>query len=115
MNIELNYKKDDSWEQKFNQQLEAGLTAGCIILESEAKKITPRKYGKLFNAYGRDVKNNIGVVYNTAEYAPYLEFSEPPKHPKLAGKKIPFMRPALYDNIDKIKQAITNELLKAFK
>lgn len=127
-------------EEKLNsllneEQLIKAMGKACAIVERSAKQKAPKGNGELrrsitskVNGAGMDVE---GVVYTPLEYAPYVEFGtglfaedggrtdvpwcyqddEGEWHSTSGQKPQPFMRPALYDNVEQIKQTLKGGLV----
>lgn len=115
----------------FNK-IEEGLTNACLLVEGEAKKKAPKgRTGELRRSIQSQVKDLEGVVYTPLEYAPYVEYGtglfaenggrqEVPWHFKdeqgewhttYGQHPMPYMRPALYENREKIVKLIKEGLL----
>lgn len=94
-----------------------GIYKATNIVHKDALHNSPVHLGRLKNSISQEVdeKKAEGSVYSNVEYAPYVEFGDlrgaKPKH---VGK-IPFLRPALYDNQDKILNALNSEVEKKLK
>ena len=102
----------------------------CALVEGEAKKKAPKDTGALRNSIESRVEENageiVGIVYSPLEYAPYVEFgtglfaesggrSDVPWHYQddegnwhsTSGQHPqPFLRPALIENREKIKNIL---------
>jgi HK97 gp10 family phage protein len=117
---------------KFNaiadaDKIEKAMQTACLLVERSAKQKAPKDTGTLRNSITSKVKkegSNIkGIVFSPEEYAPYVEygtglFAEAGNGRKTGwayedektGKTIwtrgqkpqPYLRPALYENRDKI-------------
>lgn len=127
-------------EEKLNsllseEELIKAMGKACAIVERAAKQKAPKGNGELrrsitskVQGIGQDVE---GVVYTPLEYAPYVEFGtglfaedggrtdvpwcyqddEGEWHSTSGQKPQPFMRPALYDNVEQIKQTLKGGLV----
>lgn len=102
----------------------------CAIVERAAKQKAPKGNGELRRSIASEVNENgadiVGVVFTPLEYAPYVEFGtglfaeeggrqevpwsykddEGNWHSTSGMKPQPFLRPALYENIEKIKRIL---------
>ena len=115
-------------------KLEKAVQKACALVEREAKKKAPKKSGDLrrsiqskVDVIGTDVK---GTVFSPLEYAPYVEYGtglfaeeqgrtdvpwayKDEKTGELiftSGQKPqPYLRPALNENREKIKEIIMKE------
>lgn len=50
-----------------------GLEKACLIVEADAKNNCPKDQGILANSITHEVIGNVGYVYSTLLYAPYVE------------------------------------------
>ena len=115
-------------------KLEKAVGKACALVEREAKKKAPKKTGDLRRSIQSKViagvANIEGTVFSPLEYAPYVEYGtglfaeengrsdvpwcyEDEKTGELiftSGQKPhPYLRPALNENREKIKQIIMKE------
>ena len=114
------------------QAIQRGLKQACFIVEAEAKKKAPKGNGDLRRSITSKVEGDTGKIFTTLEYAPYVEYGTGLFAENGNGRKDvpwvyetedgqffttygmqpqPFMRPALNNNIEKIKKAIGEALL----
>jgi HK97 gp10 family phage protein len=110
MKAEINYKKNN-WLDTLTNALRVGMTKSTIILSNEVISRAPVDTGELKNNNYRDVEETKysidGIVYNTKEYAPHVEFGT--KYQKAQS----FMRTSLIDSADKILKTMREEIRKA--
>jgi hypothetical protein len=102
-----------------------GLYIATNIVHAEAVKtspIAPILGGTLRMSHSMQINEEelYGEVYipensPAAEYAPIVELTEPPMHPSNSGSRIPWLRPALYDNQNNCYNAIKKEVEKEIK
>lgn len=118
-------------------KIEKAVGKGCAQVEREAKKKAPKKTGELRRSIQSKVEttgeNVVGTVFSPLEYAPYVEYGtglfaenggrqDVPwafKDEK-TGELVwtsgqhphPYLRPALNENREKIKQIIKEALTK---
>jgi len=114
--IEVTKTSQENMAEKIKQAIVQGLYIATNIVHSQTVRDTPVMTGALKNNNEMrvDEEKLEGTVWNNLEYAPYVEFGQemnPPHNPKNVGR-IPFMRPALYENEDKIVAAIYRPLNK---
>lgn len=107
-------------------ELEQALTKACLIVEASAKQKAPKGNGELRRSITSKIDTDggdlIGVVYTPLEYAPYVEFGtglfaeeggrqdvpwhyqddEGEWHSTSGMKPQPYLRPALFENREKI-------------
>ena len=106
------------------EQIERALGRACALVERSAKQKAPKDTGELRRSISSKVENGVGEVFTPLEYAPYVEFgtglfaeeggrSDVPWryqddsgewHSTSGQKPQPFMRPALDENREAIKQ-----------
>lgn len=116
--------------------VEKAMGKACALVEGEARKKAPKKTGALRRHMDSKVEYEgntlVGTVFNPLEYAPYVEYGtglfaetqgrqtpwayEDPKtgetiwtagqHPQ------PYLRPALYENRDKIIKILKEGIKK---
>jgi len=136
MKIEAEFE-ETNWHSVFDKAVIRGLTKATIIVANNAKKLCPVRTGRLANSIKREVKGDTGIVFTNVEYAPVIEFGnrksyiikakgkgylhfkiggrwvrvKKVRHPKMKAQ--PYMRPALYNNKDKINSVINTEIRNA--
>ena len=126
---EILYKLD---KISSNANLEEALGTCCAIVEKSAKQKAPKDTGALRRSISSKVEDNQGIVFTPLEYAPYVEYGtglfaesggrkdvpwnyqddEGKWHSTSGQKPQPFMRPALEENKQLIKQILKEELTK---
>lgn len=104
----------------------------CALVERSAKQLAPKDNGELRRSITSKVENRTGIVFTPLEYAPYVEYGtglfaevsgrkdtpwsyqdETGEWHSTSGQKPqPFMRPALNNNVNNIKQILQEELTK---
>lgn len=125
----LNALDDIAKEQKIEQ----ALGVCCALVERSAKQKAPKDTGALRRSITSKVEGTKGMVFTPLEYAPYVEFGTglfaeegngrkdvPWRYQDAEGnwwqtygqRPQPFMRPALYENKNKILDVFRRELLK---
>ena len=115
-----------------NANIEEALGTCCAIVEKSAKQKAPKDTGALRRSISSKVEDNQGIVFTPLEYAPYVEYGtglfaesggrkdvpwnyqddEGKWHSTSGQKPQPFMRPALEENKQLIKQILKEELTK---
>lgn len=115
-----------------NANIEEALGTCCAIVEKSAKQKAPKDTGALRRSISSKVEGNQGIVFTPLEYAPYVEYGtglfaesggrkdvpwnyqddEGKWHSTSGQKPQPFMRPALEENKQLIKQILKEELTK---
>lgn len=108
-----------------NQGIINGLFVATNIVHAQAVQtspIAPYMGGTLRLSHSMQVNENelYGEVYipensPAASYAPIVELTEPAMNPSNSGSRIPWLRPALYDNEKKIQETINKEVEKKLK
>jgi HK97 gp10 family phage protein len=114
-------------------KVEQALKECCLLVERSAKQKAPKGNGQLRQSITSTVKDLEGIVYTPLEYAPYVEYGTGlfSVHPmggrtdvpwcykdEKTGEFIwtngqnpkPYMRPALDENRDQIKQILKEVL-----
>lgn len=98
------------------------ITLGTNIVHSDAVRYSPIDTGLLRNSIEQDVNENeiTGIVFvgdNTPAgvYAPILEMSDGKYNARTPGTRIPFLRPALYENREKIVNIVNAHFRKRLK
>lgn len=114
------------------QNIDQALGQCCALVERSAKQKAPKDNGELRRSITSKVEDLQGIVFTPLEYAPYVEYGtglfaeeggrkdvpwcyqddEGEWHTTSGQKPQPFMRPALNDNIEYIKQILREELTK---
>ena len=117
-----NYYNEDETKQR--------LIKACLYVEAEAKKKAPKVNGELRNSITSKVEVSggelVGVVFTPLEYAPYVEFGtgifaekggrqdvpwmytddKGEWHITSGMKPQPYLRPALQESREKIKEIL---------
>ena len=126
---EILYKLD---KISSNANIEEALGTCCAVVEKSAKQKAPKDTGALRRSISSKVEDNQGIVFTPLEYAPYVEYGtglfaesggrkdvpwnyqddEGKWHSTSGQKPQPFMRPALEENKQLIKQILKEELTK---
>lgn len=145
MQIELKFKETPNWNDSLKFAIKKGLTASSIIIMNNLKSLAPTGVsGDLRKSNEYEIKEEgkdiFSRIFNTKEYAPYVEFDTRPHWPpisalkdwcrlKLGDESLAFViartiskkgtkgkhffRDALYNNQDKVKDIMANEIRKA--
>ena len=135
MSIELRGLEDifDSLDELADTaKVEAALRRACALVERSAKQKAPKGNGELRRSITSKVEGLEGVIYTPLEYAPYVEYGtglfaenggrtdvpwcyqddKGEWHTTSGMKPQPYMRPALYENREKIKRILKEGLSK---
>ena len=122
---------DSLEELEDTTNVEAALGTACALVEAAAKQKAPKGTGELRRSITSKVENMEGVVYTPLEYAPYVEYgtglfaenggrTDVPWsyldergewHTTSGMHPIPYMRPALNENREKILRILKEGLL----
>lgn len=114
------------------QKMQQALGKACALVERAAKQKAPKDTGALRRSITSKVEGNIGIVFTPLEYAPYIEYGtglfaenggrtdvpwnyqddEGNWHETSGLHPHPYMRPALYENREKIKRILKEGLVK---
>lgn len=92
-----------------NDKKKQALTAGATIVEAEAKVRAPVDTGQLRNSISYEVGESEAKIGTIVDYAVYVEYGTSRQRPQ------PYLRPAIDENTDKIKQVMTDILKGAFR
>ena len=89
--------------------------AGTLLVEREAKKFVPVDTGRLRASLTHEVEVDLfGAIGKVGSNLPYASEVEHGfmigKSPRKAGKKIPFLRPALENNQKEINKMIAESI-----
>ena len=115
-----------------DESTEAALNKATLLVEGEARKKAPKGEGDLRRSITSKVDGTKGIVYTPLEYAPYREYGtglfaesggrqdvpwrykddEGNWHTTSGMKPHPYMRPALYESVDRIKEIFKEEGIK---
>lgn len=126
---EILYKLD---KISSDANIEEALGTCCAVVEKSAKQKAPKDTGALRRSITSKVEGNQGIIFTPLEYAPYVEYGtglfaesggrkdvpwnyqddEGKWHSTSGQKPQPFMRPALEENKQLIKQILKEELTK---
>ncbi len=99
----------DKYTKQVNTATIKALTRSINLVDASAKLTVPVDEGILKGSLVKDVDESKlkATESTTQEYAPFVEFGT--KH----QKDQPFMRPALFDNLDNINRIFIEEEKKA--
>ena len=107
--------------------LESALGKACALVERSAKQKAPKGNGDLRRSITSRIEDNIGIVFTPLEYAPYVEYGtglfaeggngrketpwwykddEGVWHSTSGMHPSPFLRPALEENKEQIKELL---------
>jgi HK97 gp10 family phage protein len=104
MEIKLDLKLNKQADRAINDSLTRGLRIIAIELENAAKDLCPANTGNLRNSISHFSDDESATVATNVEYGIYQEYGTK----KMSAQ--PFMRPALYNNKDKIVQILRGVL-----
>lgn len=113
-------------------KLDRALMRACLVVERAAKEKAPKDTGDLGRSITSKVENHEGIVFTPLEYAPYVEYGtglfaeeggrtnvpwcyqddEGNWHSTSGQHPQPFMRPALDENRERVKETIREGLLR---
>lgn len=115
-----------------DEHIDETLKKACLVVERSAKEKAPKGTGELRRSIKSKVEDKQGIIFTPIEYAPYVEYGtgihaenggrtdvpwryqddKGDWHSTSGMKPHPYMRPALYENVDKIKDVIKKGILK---
>lgn len=107
MEIKASFKEDPRWDDITKAAIERGLEKALIFAQGQAKSKAPVDTGRLKNSISRETIGSEGSIFTDVEYSPYIEFGTKRQ------KAQPFLRPALFENQDKIEVIIAREIAKS--
>lgn len=87
----------------------AGLTAAAMVVQGQAVLLCPVDTGRLRQSINYRVSNTEAAIGTNVEYAPYVEFGTK------RMKAQPFLRPALDDVKDEVRDIFKKEYIRALK
>lgn len=110
--------------------LQKSLGRACALVERSAKQKAPKGVGELRRSITSKIEGTTGIVYTPLEYAPYVEYGtglfaeeggrldvpwnyqddKGEWHSTSGQHPHPYMRPALDENREKIKQILKEGL-----
>jgi HK97 gp10 family phage protein len=114
------------------ERVESALDIACLLVERSAKQKAPKgTTGELARSITHEVKELEGIVFTPVEYAPYVEYGTgifaeeggrqdvPWKykddkgewHTTYGMQPSPYMRPALFENRERILELLREGLL----
>jgi HK97 gp10 family phage protein len=114
------------------ENTQRALNKVALFVEGEAKKKAPKGSGELRRSITSTVEDDKAIIFTPLEYAPYVEYGtglfaeeggrqdvpwhykddEGNWHSTSGMKPHPYMRPALHENIEKIKEIFKEEGLR---
>jgi hypothetical protein len=144
MQIQLNFKENPKWDDVLIGSIKKGLAKSSIVIVNNIKASAPAGVsGDLRKSNEYEVKEEgreiFTRIYNTKEYAPFVEFDTRPHWPPISALKDwcrlklgdeglafviarniskkgtkgkHFFRDALYNNQDKVKEITVAEIRK---
>jgi HK97 gp10 family phage protein len=87
--------------KNFNKAINGAGAIAAMIIEGSAKTLVPKDTGLLVNSIGTFQKGLSWFIGSAVHYAPYIEYGTK----RMSAK--PYLRPAGYNNMTKIKNAIS--------
>jgi hypothetical protein len=110
IDVKVTSNFDTSIKDKLHKALVKGVYAATNIVHKQAIKDCPMDTVTLKPSLEMMVDEDKieGMVKSNLEYAPYVEYGQdmtPPHKPRHGGR-IPFLRPALYENENKINEVL---------
>jgi HK97 gp10 family phage protein len=104
MAISVSFKINTNINKNIDKAIEKGLTKAAVYVQGEAKKRAVVDTGNMrANVYYK-VVGFVALIYNTVKYSIFIEYGT------IKMQARPFMRPALYENIDKINRIISSSM-----
>ena len=103
MQIDLDFEMKIDITEKVKEEINTALWGVGLDCKRECQAgtpVSPIAGGHLRSSYSVEVKNGEATITNSANYAAYVEFGDLRGAKPRGEGKIPFMRPALYANID---------------
>jgi hypothetical protein len=109
--IDIDVKINPKTEDIVNDAIIDGLYESIQLVHKTAIEYCPYEHGTLVNSLEWNVdENDISATENTnVEYAVYVEYPDKAKQGRLRGK-LPFLRPSLFDNREKIGQIMKKNM-----
>lgn len=99
------YKSNvDKFFAQNEEKIHSGLEEVGAMLKGEIRSATPVITGKLRDSNDYQVDNKELTLYNTAEYAKFVELGT------IFQVAQPFMRETIYKNVSKISEIIKSNL-----
>lgn len=90
--------------QELEKAVSRGIGKGGLIVEGEAKALSPVDTGALRASITSQTQDNVCHVGTNVEYAPYQEYGT------YKMKAQPFLIPALWLKADDVLEAVWNEI-----
>ena len=94
----------DKFFAQNEEKVKKGLEDIGKMLVPEIKAATPVRTGNLRDSNDYEVDNKELILYNTAEYAPFVELGT------IFQVAQPFMRETIYKNVSKISEIMKSNL-----
>lgn len=88
---------------------ERALTSGALFIQAQASENAPVDTGRLRASIGTEVHEDYALIGTNVEYAPYVELGTSRQDAQ------PYLRPAIDNNIAKIKTIMASEYKKGLK
>lgn len=110
MTVRYNSNREEI-TRRLNEAVAAGLKAVGIFVEGETINRTPVRTGRLRDSYTHEVDEtaNEVVIGSNVEYAPYVEFGTSRQEAQ------PHLRPAITQNIDRIRRLVEEEIQRRMR
>jgi hypothetical protein len=109
-NVEIKFDVNELTESTVRKSIEAGLFKASLRVKETAADYAPLKDGLLEKSFENEVEGNEAIVFTNVAYAPDVEYKQGAQA-RIKGR-IPFFRPALFDNKDNIVKDVKSELDK---
>lgn len=104
--IEAKFEENDRWGDVVRQAIDIGLEKIGIFVEGQAKSRVRVDTGQLKGSISHKTNKDAVSIFTPVEYGIYQEFG-------VSGRPYtfrPYLRPALFGNVDKINNIMAREL-----
>lgn len=118
ISAQVDVKYNNNIDDIVKKAIEKGILNGVNLVDKDAKKNCPADTGTLLNSIKKeyDFEKQVGTVSANTNYAIFVEYADGSLFKKKKARKrgkIPFLRPALYDNEKKIYDDIHRAIKEA--
>ena len=103
-NVKNKKNKFNQLSKSFQTVIKKSVTTAALLVHGDATRLAPVDTGRLRSSLTYITQDNAAIVGTDVEYAKKMEYG--------GSKQAPngYLRPALYNNIDKINAIFTKQL-----
>lgn len=103
-NVKTKKNKLNQLSKSFQTVIKISVTAAALLVHGDATRLAPVDTGRLRSSLTYITEDNAAIVGTDVEYAKKMEYGGSRQAPN------GYLRPALYNNIDKINSIFSKQI-----